>query len=45
MVCYSGDVGNTWEIVSGEDAMNMRVHELYELGYESFVFSMDDEIK
>lgn len=45
MICYANEKGNTWEIVSGEDAMNIRVHELNELGFDSFVFSLDDEIK
>lgn len=29
IICYY-DCGNTWEMVSGEDAMQMRVNELME---------------
>ena len=30
IVCYEFDGENTWEIVSGEDAMQIRVNELME---------------
>lgn len=50
MICYVHPYRtDTWEIVSGEDAMNLRVEELMmELGISDediMVFDMDDEIK
>ena len=50
MICYVHPYRtDTWEIVSGEDAMNLRAEVLMmELGIseeEIMVFDMDDEIK
>ena len=39
---------NTWELISGEDAMQIRVSELCDNGLDSediMVFNADDEIK
>lgn len=50
MICYVHPYRtDTWEIVSGEDAMNLRVEVLMmTLGLsddEIMVFNMDDEVK
>lgn len=50
MICWSDNdlLENTWEIVSGEDAMQIRVSDLCDSGIdveEIMVFNMENEIK
>ena len=50
MICWADQdlLENTWEIVSGEDAMQIRVSDLYDSGIdveEIMVFNMENEIK
>ena len=50
MICWSDSdvLENTWEIVSGEDAMQIRVSDLCRHGIEEediFVFNMEDEFE
>ena len=49
IICYVDKNQNAvWEIISGEDAMQIRVSELCDNGLDSediMVFDMEDEIK
>ena len=49
MICWSDDkvLENTWEIISGEDAMQIRVSELCDSGIQEediHAFEMENEL-
>lgn len=44
MICWTEKLENKWEIVSGEEALNVRLEELSAIDNEALVFEMDDEL-
>jgi hypothetical protein len=45
VICFANEEGSDWEVVDGEDEMNIRVGELEKEGYKTILtFDEDDEL-